>query len=154
MSEHDPDLIPDGEAVQPPPPSSDIVASAAALETVAARGAVLFPNCYVWCLFLGAMDVMLTYLILHPAAFDTRGNEVNWLAGWVIDHYGVGGMVALKFLSVIVVVLICEFVGRRRYATAKRLAEWAVAINAIPVTIAFTLMLVDIARWRLGYTAG
>lgn len=115
--------------------------------------AVLFPNCYVWCLFLGALDVMLTYLILHPAAFETRGMEVNLIASWVIDRFGVSGMVALKFFSVIVVVLICEFVGRRRYETARRLAEWAVAINSIPVIIAFTLMLVDIAFWRLGYTA-
>ena len=33
------------------------------------KRSVLYPNAYVWFVFLAALDIMLTYLILHPVLF-------------------------------------------------------------------------------------
>ena len=110
--------------------------------------AVLYPNIYVWYVFLAALDIMFTYLILHPVfsvphdptatapVYEEHGEEVNLLADWVIQHGGVPGMVAYKFVLVALVIGICEFVGRRSDRVGRKLAKWAVALNAFPVVVA------------------
>jgi hypothetical protein len=40
--------------------------------------------------------------------------------------------------TAILVISICEHVGRVRLATAKRVAEWAIAISAIPSVLSLT----------------
>ncbi|MCK6485501.1 MAG: hypothetical protein HUU22_07655 [Phycisphaerae bacterium] len=97
----------------------------------------LFPNLYTWFVFLAAMDVIFTTLILWIG-----GRELNWLADHVLQRYGVPGAVAVKFGAVILVVIICEFIGRLRHSTGRRLAEWSVAISTIPVALAFIQLLV------------
>lgn len=92
----------------------------------------LFPNLYTWLVFLAAMDVIFTTLILWIG-----GREVNWLADRVLQRFGVPGAVAMKFSAVILVVIICEFIGRLRHPTGRRLAEWSVAISTVPVALAF-----------------
>lgn len=123
---------------------------------------VLYPNCYTWYVFLSALDIMLTYLILHPlfsspgTAFDAtnpygvyeqRGHEVNVLADWVIKLAGVPGMVVYKFALVALVIGICEIVGRRRFQIGLRVAEWAIALSCIPVIIALAQMGTDVWSW-------
>jgi len=97
---------------------------------------VLFPGIYTWFVFLAAMDVMMTTIVLYQG-----GVEVNAVADWFIRRWGVWGMVLLKFIVVAVVVGICEGIGRRDLKLARRVAEWAVALNTIPVTIAFVQLL-------------
>jgi len=97
-----------------------------------------YPNLYVWFVFLAAMDVMMTWLVLAAG-----GNEENVLAHWFLAKWGLPGMVVLKFTAVIVVVFICELVGRFREATGQNLARFAVAINVIPVTLAFVQLLIN-----------
>ncbi len=104
---------------------------------------VLFPQVYVWYVFLAALDILFTYLILHPI-FGDRGAELNLLAAWVIHRAGLPGMVVYKFGLVLFVVTICEFVGRRRPNLGRRLAEWCVAISTIPILVAVVQMLRDL----------
>lgn len=141
---------------------------------------VLYPNQYVWFVFLAVLDILCTWLILNPAIFgnpvtsvgtirgtyldpngrrrvlveipagadeEPRGEEVNPIAAWVIQRGGLPGKVLYKFALVLMIVSICEYVGRRRYALGKRIAEWAVALTAIPVAVALFQMAVDTWQW-------
>ncbi|QOJ01501.1 MAG: hypothetical protein HRU70_13800 [Phycisphaeraceae bacterium] len=92
---------------------------------------VLFPDLYPWYVLAAALDVMLTYVVLMLG-----GWEVNALADWVIRSHGLPGMLWFKFLTVVVVVGVCEYVGRRRHTTGRRLAVAAVAISFVPVAAA------------------
>lgn len=132
---HDPKVC---KPTRPPPP----------------KRSVRYPNAYVWFVFLAALDVILTYLILHPVLFprgvdltESRGEEANALADWVIQRWDVPGMVAFKFVLVVLVVLLCEVIGRRKDQTGRRIAEWAVAITSIPVLVALIQMSLDLYFW-------
>ena len=98
-------------------------------------GGVQFPNLYTWFVFLSAMDVMLTWIVLHFG-----GVEVNHMANWFLHHWGLWGMIALKFTVVVVILILCEFLARRDRAMARRIAVWAVVLNALPVITAVVLL--------------
>ena len=124
-------------------------------ETPAApAGAVRYPNVYAWLVFLASLDILLTYLILNPVLFadnlemtESRGAEENAVAGWIIERWDLPGMVAFKFMLVLLVIWICEIIGRRRVETGRRLAEWAVAITTIPIIVALFQMGRDLYYW-------
>jgi len=99
--------------------------------------AVLYPNVYVWYVLLASLDVMLTAVILAAG-----GYEMNLLADRVLHRWGLPGLVGFKFSLVLLVVAICEVVGRRNDRTGRKLAEWAVAITAIPVVVSLVQLLV------------
>jgi len=93
---------------------------------------VLYPDRYAWYVLASALDIMLTVTVL----VHLRGREVNTLAQWSIDHFGTWGLIGLKFLSVILVVCICEYVGRHRLHLGRTLATIAIAASLLPVTAA------------------
>lgn len=95
------------------------------------RAPVLYPNSYVWYVFFASLDIMMTWIILH-----LDGREVNWLARMVIETGGLAGTVLYKFALVLLVVVICEIVGRFNDAKGRKLAEWSVAITIVPVAFA------------------
>lgn len=81
------------------------------------RKLLLFENEISWFVLAGALDVVMTFLILRYNAEGRTHNvliESNPLARWVLGHWGVRGMAAFKFLMIAVVVVIAEFVGRAR----------------------------------------
>ena len=78
------------------------------------------------------MDIILTVTVLVHLGM----REANTFAQWSIDHFGTWGLVGLKFLSVIVVVLICEYIGRRDAKRGGRLAYIAIGLSLIPITAA------------------
>ena len=98
----------------------------------------LYPNTYVWFVLASALDVMLTSVILHLG-----GGEANGVARWVIERYDIVGMSIFKFTLVILVILICQWVGLRNRAKGRRLAEWAVALTFVPVVFSLVLILVN-----------
>ena len=102
----------------------------------AAPRAALYPNHYVWFVFLSVLDVLLTSVALQHSA-----HEANPLAAWLLHRYGVGGLVLLKFTAVPIVIGLCEFIGRRKSGTGRRLAEWIVALAAIPIVVTFVLLI-------------
>lgn len=108
------------------------------------RRPVLYPDIYVWFVFFAALDILLTYIILSPVIFEDRGREVNAVAEWIIKHYGLPGMVVYKFSLVMLIVCICELVGRLRDHTGRRLAKWCVALTAIPVVVSVVLIVTDL----------
>ncbi|TWT44208.1 hypothetical protein RAS1_06170 [Phycisphaerae bacterium RAS1] len=98
---------------------------------------VLYPGPYTWFVFLAGLDLLLTWVILHLDG----GREVNILADWVIQRFGVAGSAIYKGGLVSLVVCICEFIGRRHPQRGLRLAKWAVAVTAFPVVLACTFLL-------------
>lgn len=104
-----------------------------------ARSGALYPNLYVWYVLASALDVMVTYSILEH--FD--GWEVNLLAAHLIERFGNWGLIGLKFSSVVVVVCVCEAVGRARASAGRWLAIAAIVVGALPVGIG----LLQLAAW-------
>lgn len=96
----------------------------------APRG-VLYPDYYAWYVLAATLDVIVTHQILH----QFEGTEVNKLADALIREFGVVGMVGLKYASIIIVVLVCEFVGRRRLRLGRTLAVAAICISCLPVGV-------------------
>ncbi len=94
------------------------------------RRPALYPTLYILYVFVSALDILCTWRILRA-----DGIEVNVLANWVIDQHDIRGLAVFKFLTVVVVILICEVIGRRRYETGAKLARWAVVLSAFPVVI-------------------
>jgi len=95
-------------------------------------GAVLFPNHYAWYLIVATMDVMLTHKILGEF-WHLGGREVNPIAQYFIEKLGYWATVALKYSTVVVVIAVCESVGRKYPHTGRGLAIAAVVLSALPV---------------------
>lgn len=107
----------------------------------------LYPDHYVWYVFASALDIMVTVTVLvHLGA-----REVNTFAQWSIEQFGTWGLIALKFLSVFVVIAVCEIVGRRRQRLGKYLAFGAIIASLFPVMAALAQVLILNLRGRLIY---
>lgn len=100
--------------------------------------AVLYPDAYAWFVLFASLDVMLTVLILLMG-----GYEMNTVADWVIGAFGLPGLVIYKFALVMVVVLVCEVIGRARRDLGRRVVTAAIVITLAPV--AWSLYLIWIA---------
>ncbi len=112
------------------------------------RQAARYPELYTWYVFVSSLDILFTWLILQHG-----GRELNQLADWIIDRHDVPGLTVFKFATVVLVVLICETVGRFRHETGAKLARWAVAISAFPAVVG-AVHLVRIARGVMGIASG
>jgi hypothetical protein len=99
----------------------------------------LYPNQYVWFVFLSAMDVLLTAIALQHGAY-----EANILAAALLRRFGIAGLILLKFTAVPLVIGLCEYIGRRKPPTGRRLAEWLVALGAVPVVVTFAILLLRV----------
>lgn len=91
---------------------------------------MLYPRSYKWFVFISALDVIFTWFILLIG-----GREVNLVADAVIANAGLQGILIYKFCLVLLVVIICEIVGRRRRWVGRNLARAANVITAIPVVL-------------------
>lgn len=109
------------------------------------RRHVLYPERYAWYVLASALDVIITVTVLvHLGA-----EEINTFAQKSIDLFGTWGLIGLKFLSVILVVTICEFVGRRRPRAGSRLASAAIGLSLIPIGAATAQILVILIAGEL-----
>lgn len=97
------------------------------------RRFLLFPNVYPWFLLMAAMDIVFTWVVLALG-----GQELNLFAAHLLERHGFIGMVWLKCLSVLVVVAICEVVGRGQRVTGLNLARCSVLVTCVPVVVAAT----------------
>lgn len=100
-------------------------------------GAVLFPELYGWLILVSALDVVFTTIIL-----SLGGAEVNAVADYLLQRWNLFGLIALKFGAISVAIVICEVIGRMRYSTGRRFAEWAIAISVIPVAVGVAQLVV------------
>lgn len=119
------------EADEPPPPSPQSATHSRF------GGAVLFPQRYTWLILVSALDVFFTTIIL-----TLGGSEVNAFADYLLQRWDMWGLIGLKFVAVSIAIALCEIIGRMRYATGERFAEWAIAISAMPVVIAIIQLVV------------
>lgn len=94
---------------------------------------MLYQDEYVWLIFVSAMDLMLTWLVL-----ELGGMEVNPIADAVHLTWGFAGMIVFKFCLMLLVVLICETIGRRQHARGLWLARVAVGISAVPMVVSLS----------------
>lgn len=85
---------------------------------------------HAWFLCLALLDVVLTTIILRLG-----GSEANAVARGVLHAAGVEGMVAFKFAAAVLVLCICEAVGRRREPLGRNIALFGVAANTVAVTL-------------------
>jgi hypothetical protein len=120
--------VPSAEQCLPDESSSSGVAAPSSRPFL--RRPALYPDLYTWYVLVSALDILFTWRILCAG-----GNEVNAVADWIITRHDVPGLATFKFLTVVVVVLICEIVGRRRYETGAKLARWAVVLSTFPVVV-------------------
>ncbi|MEM1107170.1 MAG: DUF5658 family protein [Planctomycetota bacterium] len=98
---------------------------------------VRFPYFYLAFIFASALDLILTYTVLLLG-----GMEVNPIANAVLQSPAdFHGLIAYKFAIVVVVVLVCEYLGRVAEPTGRRLAAGAVAISSFPVVWSMLLLL-------------
>jgi hypothetical protein len=118
-----------GEASEPAIP-----AEGGGLLAAIGRTSVLYPNAYVWFVFVSSMDVMLTWKIL-----ERDGTEINPIARAWIDQWGLPGAIIFKFSIMISVIGICEFVGRTG-RSMRWLAVLAVVISSLPVLYSLALL--------------
>jgi Domain of unknown function (DUF5658) len=98
---------------------------------------MLFQDAYVWFVLVSVLDLMLTWIILLLG-----GSEVNVIADAVIKHTGAAGMVMYKLCLTMFVIVMCEVIGRRRRPAGLKLAEWSVAVSAIPVVLSLVQLYV------------
>ncbi|MHC4992660.1 MAG: DUF5658 family protein [Planctomycetota bacterium] len=101
---------------------------------------VLYPNEYVWFVFVSSLDICLTWAILGRG-----GSEVNPIARRVIETWDLPGAIGFKFALTIFVIVICEYIGRRESRTALWLARLAVTVSAVPP--AWSLILLAYHIW-------
>jgi hypothetical protein len=99
-----------------------------------ARG-MRYENTYVWLIFVSCLDIMLTWIVLWRG-----GREANALAAAIIHHFGLPGIVLFKLTIVVLVIGLCEWIGRHNHLAGGRFARWAVALSAVPVVIAVVLL--------------
>jgi hypothetical protein len=108
--------------MHPEPPQAETEVLAAAPPSMRYEGA------YVWFVFISSLDLMLTWVFLHM-----RGRELNPIADLVIRSAGLHGLIVFKFSLVVLVILMCETIGKRRENVGRFIARFAVGITAVPV---------------------
>ena len=101
---------------------------------------LLYPNGYVWLVFVSSLDFMLTWLILKLG-----GREVNPIADAVLSSSGYAGLVGYKFALVVLFIVMCETVGRRKRPVGRRLAMVGVAISSTPIVLSLWLLITNAA---------
>ena len=82
----------------------------------------------MWLIFVSALDVILTRVILFFG-----GTEVNPVADFILANWGRLGMSIFKFIIVGFVITACEFIARRNIKTSRRLAYASIIISMVPV---------------------
>ena len=87
---------------------------------------------------VSVLDILFTWTVLLLG-----GTEVNAIADMVISYAGGKGIIIYKFCLVLLVIVLSEVIGRRRDKIGRRLAEWSVAITAIPVVLSIYQLFVS-----------
>ena len=96
---------------------------------------MLYPNAYVWLVFVSVLDIMLTWAILRR-----NGSEVNPVAQLVLEAWGLWGAIGFKFALMLFVIIVCEYVGRQRPRVGVLLVRVAVTVSALPPAYSLLLL--------------
>ncbi len=104
--------------------------------------AMRYPGLYLWFVAVSSADIILTWLVLGMG-----GREVNPVAATVIGHWGLPGAIAFKFSLMLMVIVLCEVIGRKRDRTARRLAGWSVGVSALAPAYTVALVAAHVFGW-------
>lgn len=104
-----------------------------------------YPNEYVWLVFVSAMDLIMTWIIL----VHHGGYESNPIADFMIIRFGSTGLILFKFAIVMFVIIICEIVGRHSEGRGRWLARVGVGISAVPLSVSLFIVLRNLAVFFL-----
>ncbi|MEE3001877.1 MAG: DUF5658 family protein [Planctomycetota bacterium] len=89
---------------------------------------VRHPNLYLWLIFVSALDVILTRVVLFFG-----GKEINPVADFVLLNWGRLGMSLFKFMIIGFVIIVCEYLATRNATVSRRLAIVSIMISLVPV---------------------
>ena len=95
-----------------------------------------FQELYVWLIFVGSLDIMLTWVILRNG-----GEEVNPVANLIIEAWGLNGAIAFKYALTLFVIVCCEAIARVRPITARLLIWFGVLVSSFPPVWSIWLLL-------------
>ena len=115
---------------------------------VLAQRPVLYPNQYVWYVFASSLDIMVTVFVLSHLGM----REANTFAQWSIAQFGTWGLIGLKFITVALVVGVCELIGRRNLVVGRRLACWSILASLLPVLAALVQVVYLLSLGDLEWT--
>ena len=103
---------------------------------------VRYGGFYPWYILLASLDIILTWVVLRMG-----GHEMNEVAQWALGLGGLNGIIALKFATVTVVVVICETIGLRNHRAGRRMAQWSVALSTVPIVVAIVEITATVMIW-------
>lgn len=112
--------------------------------------AVMYPGRYAWYVLASTLDITVTVLLLTHLGF----REANSFAQKSIDYFGTWGLIGLKFMSVIIVVAICEYVGRQKESLGRLVATIAIFASLFPVLFAVAQIVYAWCRGELVVSDG
>lgn len=90
-----------------------------------------YPDHYCWYILAATLDIVTTFIVIE----EYRGWEANKIAAHLFERFGWPGMIVFKYLTVLIVIAVCETVGRSRPVLGRRLATTAVVISALPMLL-------------------
>jgi len=108
------------------------------------RRGLLFETELSWFILASAMDVALTFLVLHHSnngMTRTPIVESNPVALWFISQWGFRGMAGYKLMMTLIVVVIAEVVGRQKPMVAKMLLWGGTIVVSVVVVQSLRLLL-------------
>ncbi|MEM9347609.1 MAG: DUF5658 family protein [Planctomycetota bacterium] len=85
-------------------------------------------SAYIWIIIGASLDILFTGIILAKG-----GQEANPIANAVLITFGFTGMVAFKYMTVLLILVGCEFVSRHSARKGRRLAITLIVIHFAPV---------------------
>ncbi len=91
----------------------------------------MYPSAYCWFVLLASLDVIVTGIVILVYG----GFEANVIAAAAIERFGLGGLLVVKLPSVLVVLAMCELIGRRRRNVGRVLAVAAAGFTSLPVLL-------------------
>lgn len=107
------------------------------------RNSLRFESELSWFVLVGALDVFMTYVILRYSGEGRTRNvmiEGNPIARWVLQQWGLQGMVLFKFLMIAIVATIAEVVGKYRPTLGRSLLIIGTAVVGAVVVYSFLLL--------------
>ena len=109
------------------------------------RGKLPLESETTWYVLVNVLDVVLTYLLLRQSV-DANARipfyESNPLARWMINHYGIKGMVYYKFALVAFVVVLAQVIATRKPLVARGVLWFGTAVVGAVVVYSAHLLVV------------
>ena len=101
----------------------------------AAQHEIRYPDQEAWLVLVGTLDIVFTSIILWVLG----GTELNPIARAAAESMGAWGLIALKYSTLTVVILVSEYIGITRPSAGKRLLAFAIGVSIIPVVVGASL---------------